>query len=310
MIGTRALLCVALCALLLRCSDEPEVSAASTPTIEIRGAVAAARTAAAATNIDGRLATLTATEGAMVKQGDVVATLVSPAIERDLAYARAQVASVEHRLRDARKPIATSLILGDAGARERASAEILKTREARRDRYRELFKTHDVTKQDLEDAEAAYSAALRDWLVERERASMKVVETDTSVLKLELERARAEVAYVEDRRKLLEVKAPMSGVVTRVAAQVGDNVYTRDPIIEIANTATVDVHAAIAVELQRYVRPGMPVEVKIQTVPPRRMTAPVRNVMPGPNGAILVIQVPNPDGMLQQGQQAVITVKG
>lgn len=310
MMGTRALLCVALCALLLRCSDEPEASAASTPSIEIRGAVAAARTAAAAANVDGRLATLTATEGAMVKHGDVVATLVSPAIERDLAYARAQVASVEHRLRDARKPIATSLILGDAGARERASAEILKTREARRDRYRELFKTHDVTKQELEDAEAAYSAALRDWLVERERASMKVVETDTSVMKLELERARAEVAYVEDRKKLLEVKAPMSGVVTRVAAQVGDNVYTRDPIIEIANTATVDVHAAIAPELQRYVRPGMPVEVKIQTVPPRRMTAPVRNVMPGPNGTILVIQVPNPDGMLQQGQQAVITVKG
>src|SRR5687768_3512167 len=229
MLAIRALLCVALCALLVRCSDEPEASSASSaPTIEIRGAVAAARTAAAAASIDGRLASVNAAEGAMVKQGDVVATLVSPAIDRDLAYARAQVASVEHRLRDARKPIATSLILGDAGARERASAEILKTREARRDRYRELFKTHDVTKQELEDAEAAYSAALRDWLVERERASMKVVETDTSVLKLELERARAEVAYVEDRKKLLEVKAPMSGVVTRVAGQVGENVYTRD----------------------------------------------------------------------------------
>lgn len=306
----RALLCVALGLLLAGCSDEPDAAAANTPSIEIRGAVAAAKTAIAAATVDGRLATLTVHEGSAVKQGDVIATLVSPAIERDLAYARAQVASVEQRLRDARKPIATSLILGDAGARERASAEILQTREARRDRYRELYKSHDVTKQELEDAETAYSAALRDWLNERERASMKVVQADTSVLQLELQRAKAEVAFAEDRKKLLEVRAPMSGIVTRVAAQVGENIYTRDPILEIANTATVDVEGAIAPELQRYIRPGMPVEVKVMTVPPRRMTAPVRTVMPGPNGAIMVVQLPNPDGLLQQGQQAVITVKG
>jgi membrane fusion protein (multidrug efflux system) len=305
----RALLGALVCVLLVRCGEQPDAAASGTPSIEIRGAVASPQTATAVSSIDGRLVEVRTTEGSIVKQGDVIATLANASIDRDLAFARAQVASIQQRLRDARKPIATSLILGDAGARERASAEILQTREARRDRYRELYKTHDVTKQELEDAEAAYAAALRDWLGERERASIKVVQADTSVLQLELEKAKAEEALANERRALLEVRAPLSGTVTRIAARPGETLFLRDPILEIANTSTVDVHGQIAPELVRYVRPGMNVDVKVVTVPPRRFTAPVRSVMPGNGGAILVVQLPNPDGVLQQGQNAVITVK-
>lgn len=306
----RALCAFACTFLLVRCSDDPGAAAAAAPEIEIRASVAAAQTAAAIASIDGRITALDVHEGMRVREGQILATIANPSLARDLAYARAQVAVAEARLRDARRPIATSLILGDAGARERAAADVLQARQARRDRYRELFKTHDVTKQELEDAEAAYSAALRDWLGERERASMKVVQTDTGVLQLELEKARAEVAFVNERMELLDVKAPIAGVVTRVAARPGESVFTRDPIAEIANTATVDVHGQIAPELLRYVRPGMPVEVKILTVPPRRITAPIRTVVPGNGGAVVVVSVPNPDGVLQAGQSAVITVRG
>ncbi|HYI10757.1 MAG TPA: efflux RND transporter periplasmic adaptor subunit [Thermoanaerobaculia bacterium] len=306
----RALLSGTACLLLFTaCGEERDAEAAATPRVEIRGVIAAAQTANAAASLDGRLAAIHVAEGAAVRQGDLVATLASPALDRDLAYARAQVAVAEQRLREARRPIATSLILGDAGARERASAEILQTRENQRDRYRELFKSRDVTKEELENAEAAYAAALRDWLVERERASMKVVQTDTSVLRLELERAKAEQAFVNDRKAMLAVHAPIGGIVTRVVARPGESIYTRDPILEIANTATVDVHGAIAPELQRYVRPGTQVEVKVITVPPRRFTVPIRNIVPGNGNAIIVVPLPNPDGVLQAGQQAVITVK-
>ncbi|HEX2062714.1 MAG TPA: efflux RND transporter periplasmic adaptor subunit [Thermoanaerobaculia bacterium] len=306
---SRLLLTLAVCASFAGCDEQPDAVAAGTPSVEVRGTVASAQTANAIAGIDGRVARVAVTEGARVRQGDLVATLTNSSIDRDLAFARAQVASIQQRLRDARKPIATSLILGDAGARERAAAEILATREARRDRYRELYKTHDITKQELEDAEAAYAAALRDWLGERERASMKVVQTDTSVLELELQKAKAEEALAAERKSLLEVRAPLSGVVTRVAAHPGETIFARDAVVEIANTATVDVHAQIAPELMRYVRPGMHVDVKVLTVPPRRFTVPVRSVVPGTGGAIVVVQLPNPDGVLHQGQNAVVTVK-
>lgn len=307
--AARALLCVAVFALGSRCGEKPDANAAETPALEVRGAVAPAQMAVAAASIDGRIAEVFVQEGAPVQPGTLVARIVNAVIERDLAYAKAQVAAAELRLRDARRPLAQTLILGDSGARERASAEILKNRESKRNRYRQLYASRDISKQELEDAENEYASALRDWLVERERASQKVIQTDTGVLQLELERAKAEVVFATERRALLDVKAPIGGIVTRVHTRAGESIFTRDPVVEIANTATVEVRGLIAPELTRYVRRGMPVETKVFTVPPRRFTVPIKNVLPAAGGATLIVELPNPDGVLQEGQSAVVTVK-
>lgn len=303
------LLCVAASLLFAGCDEERDAVAADVPKVEIRAQVASPRTALAIAMVDGRVAALEVAEGGTVQQGQVVATLTNAGVDRDLAHARAQVALAEQRLRDARKPIATALITGDAGARERASAEILRNRETKRDRYRELYKTRDVSKEELENAENEYAAALRDWLSERERASIRVVQTDTALLQLELEKAKAEEAFVTERKSLLSVVAPIGGVITRVHTRPGESIFTRDPVAEISDNSVVDVRGQIAPELVRYVRTGMPVEVKVFTVPPRKFTVPVKAVVPGAGGATLVVDLPNPDAVLQAGQQALITVK-
>jgi multidrug resistance efflux pump len=312
MIRTRAsgaIFSVLTCALLVRCGEKPDAAAAETPQLEVRAAVAPVQTANAISSVDGRISSLLVQEGQPVTAGATVATLTNAGVDRDIAYARAQVAVAEQRLRDARRPVAQKLILGDAGARERASAEILRNAESKRDRYRQLFATHDISRQELEDAESGYAAALRDWLVERERASQKVIETDNSILRLELERARADLVFATERRAQLDVKAPITGVVTRVPVRVGESIFPRDPIVEIANNTRVEVRGVIASELTRYVRAGMRVETKVFTVPPRRFTVPIKNVLPGNGGATIVIELPNPDGVLQEGQTAVVTVK-
>ena len=273
------------------------------PRLELRATVAAPQTATAIAVVDGRVAALQVTEGAAVQQGAQIALLTNSAIDRDIAYAKTQVAVAEQRLRDAKRPVVQSG--GDNRARIEATAKILKNREAKRDRYRQLFATRDISKQELEDAENEYSVALRDWLAERERSTQRVIQTDTRILQLELERAQAELAFANERRGLLEVKAPISGVVTRVAARPGETIFPRDPIVEIANNATMEVRGAIAPELQRYVNAGTPIEVKVMTVPPRRFTVKVKNVVPG----AVIVELPNPDGVLQAGQSAVITVQ-
>lgn len=311
MMGTRAahaLLWVVVLAVSSRCGEKPDASVSEVPALEVRATVAPAQTAAAVAAIDGRLAQLHVQEGAVVQAGAPIATLVNASLERDLAYAKAQVGAAESRLREARRPIARTAVPGNR-ARERASAEILRNRETKRTRYRELYRTRDISKQDLEDAENEYAAALRDWLAERERTSQVAIQSDTGVLQLELERARAEVVYVTERRALLDVKAPISGVVTRVHVRAGQSIFTRDSIVDIANTSVVEVRGLIAPELTRYVRRGMPVETRVFTVPPRRFTVPIKNVLPGTGGATLVVEIPNPDGVMQEGQTAVVTVK-
>ncbi len=293
--------------LVVRCGRDRDVAAAHTPELEVRGSVANVRTAVAIASVDGRIARVSVREGVIVKAGDVVATLVNPAVDRDLAFARAQLAVAERRLGEARKPVRAPAV--DNAERIRLSAEILANRKARRDRYRELFKTQDVSREELENAENEHAAALRDWLAERERAVATVVQADRGILELELEKARAEEAFATERKSQLDVKAPIGGTVTRIAARAGESVFPRDPIVEIADTSKVEVRGAIAPELLRYVRAGMPVEVKIFTVPPRRFRVPIRSIVPGNDGASLLVQLPNPDGVLQPGQTAVITVK-
>ena len=293
----------------MRCNEEPRTAAAEKPELEVRAVVAPALSATAASSVDGRIATVLVQEGAIVQPGQIVATLVNPSIDRDLAYAKAQVILAEGRLRQANRPATPSRIAADDGARERAAAQILRNRETKRARYRQLYQTRDISKQDLEDAENEYAAALRDWLAERERTSQKTVQTDTNVLQLELERARADVAVASERRSLLEVKTPIGGIVTRVASHAGQSVFPRDPIVEIANTASVEVRGTIAPELLSYVRRGTTVETKVFTVPPRRYSVPIKNVLPGHGGSTIVVELPNPDGMLQEGQTAVMVIK-
>ena len=302
-----ALLCVLVCTFAVHCGDDRDVAAAHTPELEVRASVANVQTAVAIASVDGRIARVLVSEGAVVKSGDVVATLVNPAVDRDLAYARAQLAVANRRLLEARNPPRVSA--PDNRERIRVSAEILANRKARRDRYRELFKTHDVSREELENAENEHAAALRDWLAERERAVATVAQSDTGILELELEKARAEEAFAAERKAQLEVKAPVGGTVTRVAARAGESIFPRDPIVEIADLSKVEVRGPIAPELLRYVHAGMTVEVKILTVPPRRFRVPIRSIVPGNEGAVLLVQLPNPDGVLQPGQTAVITVK-
>lgn len=302
-LGVAALLLVA------RCNEQQDAVAAGVPELELRGEVVNADTAAAITPIDGRVASIAVKEGSLVESGAVIATLSNATIDRDLAFARAQVAVAEARLREASHPRRSSARIDPQ--RERAAKAILANREAKRDRYRALFQTHDVSKQDLEDAENEYSAALRDWLAERERATAQppAVQADTNLLQLELEKARSDQAAAEDRRTMLTIVAPMSGTVTRVNTRIGESMFPRDTIAEITDNTKAQVRAQIAPELIRYIRTGMPLQVKIFTVPPRRFSAPVRAIVPGNGGATLLIDLPNPDRVLQPGQQAVITVK-
>jgi multidrug resistance efflux pump len=281
---------------LTACHEQQEASAADIPKLEMKAMVAKPLTASVTAPLDGRVQSLAVREGAVVKAGDVLLTLVNPAVDRDLAYAHAQLAVAEYRLHHAG---------GVPHASDEPSQEILRNRKAKLARYEALFRTHDVSLDELENAQNELAAAMRD------AAAGAALPSDPTLLQLDAEKARAEEALAADRKKLLTVVAPIAGVITRIVTAEGEGVFPRDPLLEIANTATLEVRGAVAPELLRYVRPGLPVEVKIFTVPPRRFIETIRNVLPATDdaGAALVVSVPNPDGALQPGTPALITVR-
>ncbi|MGN6182527.1 MAG: HlyD family secretion protein [Thermoanaerobaculia bacterium] len=302
--------------LLSACRERQEAVAAETPALEIKAEVTQPRTATVVAPFDGRIDAIRVAEGASVRAGDVVVTINNPGVQRDLAYARAQLALAEHRLRQAQTPHrALKPRTDDSRERIRIAQSIAEQRKSRLDRYEKLFATRDITKDELEVARIEYAAAMRDLEAERRNVANEQVSpsqtSDPELLRLDVDRARAEVAVIEDRGRLLSVAAPINGVVTRIVAEPGDSIFPRDPLFEVTDASTVEVRGAIAPELLRHVRAGMPVDVKVFTVPPRRFRASIKTVIPPAAGAGATITVPvsNPDGVLQPGTTAIITVR-
>lgn len=295
-----------LAAATLSCRDNGTAAAADVPRIEIKAAVAPFTGVTISSPTDGRIAQLDLQEGAPVQAGAAVMTLTNPAVDRDLAYANAQVVAAEAKLRASHE--APRAKPHDA---EAATAEIVRAKQEKLDRYRKLLAAGDVSKQEVLDVETDLAAARRELLLERQNDVAAPAQSDPAVLQAELDRARADLAFAQHRQSLLTIAAPTSGTVTRLRVHAGDDVYTRDPLAEIVDPSTVRVEAQIAPELLRYVRPGAAVDVKLLTIPPRTFREPIARVEPpsAQGGASISVNVPNPDRMLQPGTPAVITIQ-
>ena len=306
-----ALAFAAFAVLPLACRDKEAVAAADRPTVDVKASIAPFDGVTVLAPIEGTIVELKIAEGAVVRQGDVLATLTNPSVERDLAYARAAVLAAERRLRGA-GAAAPARAPRSNGERERVAADLVRQKQSRLDRLRALLATGDVARQDVENAEAELAAAIRDLDAERDRAAgPPAALPDSGLLQAELERARADQTFAEHRKSQLVIRAPASGTIARLRVAAGTDVYTRDTIAEIVDGSTARVQAQVAPELLRFVQAGRPVDVKLMTVPPRRFREPIARVIPpgAEGGSSIVVNIPNPDRMLQPGTPAVITIQ-
>lgn len=297
-------------ALTFACRDAERAVAADPPKIELKATVAPFDSVTVVAPIEGRVTQITAAEGAAIREGDLLVTLVNPAVERDAVYARTAVIAAEQRMRG-QAPVRSQPRSSNA-ERERVAAALVKQKQQKLDRLRALLAAGDVAKQDVEYAEAELAAAQRDLNAERERQTPAAViqAGSPAILQAEADRARADQQLAEHRQSLLTVKAPASGTIAKLRVKPGSDVYTRDPIAEIVDSTTARVQAPLAPELFRFVRVGMPVDVKLGTIPSRRFREPIARINPpgSEGGAAVIVNIPNPDRMLQPGTSAVITI--
>lgn len=288
----------------LRC-DRPDSAAASTrPKVEVKAAVAPTETVVINSPTDGRLRELLVAEGASVKVGQTVATIVNAAVERDLAHARAQVALAESRLRHYSRQRNSK-----SDEREQAAASIVRNKAAKLERMRKLYDTRDVAEQEYREAENEYAAARRDWLAERERLANTI--SDPLLLRLEAEKARADELYATERKTALVVTSPVEATITRAFKRPGELIYTREPLFELSDNSVVEIRGSVAPELLQHIRPGSTVDVKVLTVPVRRFREPIARIVNngGAEPPAIAVRVPNPDRALQPGLPAVITIE-
>lgn len=294
------------------CKQDEIRANAEPPTIEIKATVHAAQSMSLVAQVDGQVERVLVGEGARIAANQEIIALTNPTIERDAAFARAQLEWIEARQRRAGRP-SKGTSTGRSDSLEIAS-RILDLRKRRFEAMKALRKSSDITARDLEHAEIEYLAALRDYNNER-RATLSgaAVSDDREVLRIERDKIIAEQRFAEQRRSFLRVASPIGGVVTRLHVVAGQSVFPRDPIADVSDVSTLQVRGEVAPELLRYLRPGMRVDVKVFSVPPRTFADEIDYVIPvqgagsESRAATVVVTIPNPDGSLQPNTQALLT---
>jgi HlyD family secretion protein len=309
-----ALVAVFLLALLPGCRQN-ETHADEPPPIEIKATVHPAQSAIITAPIDGQVQTIDVREGSVIAANGRIVELTNAVVERDAAVTRAQLAWIDARLnRAGHRPVRVAPRSSDNLG---ITARILEVRQQRLAKMRQLRKTNDITARELEEAEVAYLAAERDYNDQR-RVALGVPVAggdDMQLLHIERDKTAAEEKFASQRHAMLQVTSPIAGTVTRLSVTQGQSVFPRDPIAEVSDVSTLHVTGSIAPELLRYIHAGMPVQVKIFSVPPRTFADEIDYVVPvqgagaDSRSATVVVSIPNPDRAVQPNTDAVISLK-
>ncbi|HEV2722550.1 MAG TPA: efflux RND transporter periplasmic adaptor subunit [Thermoanaerobaculia bacterium] len=292
----------------LGCAGRSESGTLAPHSVDLKAEVVASRVASVTAPFDVTVRRVAVREGQSVNAGDVLLELTNPEVERNVEIARIQTKLAEFGLHSAARPPAPRK------SAEAAAAKIVALKKAKVERYKSLLPTHDVTLQEVEDAENELAAATRDLVAVQNQNAPPAAPHSRRVAEIELERARAEERLAESRRQTLTIRAPIAGVVTRLSAVEGRDAGAREPLAEVTAMAPVDVRAEVAPDLLRIARPGTLIEVKVLSVPPRVFLDKVAYVVParpnvqGEPRAAIVATLANADGALQPGTPATMTI--
>jgi len=170
--------------------------------------------------------------------------------------------------------------LREAQARERQTAEDV-------ERFRPLLAKDEISKQQFDAAVAAADAAraareaaeaeavAADRAVEAARAHLAQARTGGEQVGIATARAASAAAKVEMARAALEqaqlnlsytdVKAPVSGVVSRRTVEVGQVVQAGQPLLALVSLDDVWVTANFKESQLKRIRPGQPAEISVDT---------------------------------------------
>jgi RND family efflux transporter MFP subunit len=239
-------------------------SAGPGTTVTANGYVVARTRASVSAKLPGRIADLRVSEGSVLRDGQIIATLENADYEAQAAQAKASVATARAELVEAR------------AASEVAAREADRLRDMRRENV-EL-----VSEQDLDNVEGrATQAAARN-----EAAQARLAAAEASL--------RFALANLENT----VIRAPFSGTVLRKEAEIGEVVapsvgggLTRGAVVTMADLTTLEVEVDVNEAYIARVEKGGPAKITLDAYPDTAFRGEVRQVVPTADRQRATVQV-------------------
>lgn len=249
-----------------------------------------------------KITSLTKREGDKVFRNEVLATLDRRELEIQIKQAQAEL----DRLRSKAQQEAHSIELYQATQREevakaeaalravRYSSEDVRAHvvQAKQDwnRSRQLFQKQLVPEQDLNRAATelrqseAQLSALQEKIKEGESqlglarlksGEITVMQAELRARRAEARRAEAELADLRRKLQLTTIHSPVTGVVVKKSANPGEVIQIGQPIYMIVDSSRFWVEANVEETEIRFVKPGDPVFIQVDSYPDRQFTGKV-----------------------------------
>jgi multidrug resistance efflux pump len=214
-----------------------------------------ARTVNVGSLVGGRVTRVLADEGRPVAPGQVLLTLETDTIDRQLSEQQAAIETARAQL--------AKTLAGPRPEEVAKAAAIAANNERERRRMLSLYQYGIVAKQLYEDAATKARTAQEDLRILQKGARTE----DIAAARAQVEQQQRRLDTLLEQRTETTVTSPVAGVVQSYPMRPGDLVKPNETVAEILEHDQLWVRVFVPETLLGLVRIGMPVRVRVDTYP-------------------------------------------
>jgi len=220
-----------------------------------------------------RIAEVLVEEGALVKQGQVLARLDTSRLRPQLAQTEAAVASqkavVERLLNGSRKEE-----IAQARANVEAAKADAEKAKAQYERRKMLKASAAVSQEDVDQAKAAIDMAIARVAVEENALKLALIgprQEDIAQAKAQLQGYEAQLALLRQQVADAELRAPFDAIVQSRLMEPGEMATPAKPVFSLATIGTKWVRAYVSEPNLSRVHTGARAQIRIDSMPDRML---------------------------------------
>ncbi len=233
--------------------------------ITAKGVVESADDVELSSQVKGTIARVMIEEGAEVKKGQLLLEFDQTKVEAQRRQARSALTAAEARYREATTGYRSEDIAMVTSASERSKAIYDQARDEY-ERQRRLFEKGATAQVELNRAEERMRVAEGDLSgakanLAKHRHGVRNEERDQA--RADVERARADLQYVEGVMKDYRIHAPIDGIVIDKHKKRGEGCDFGTPLLRIVNVKSLRIRAELEETDLGKVREGQQVEVTV-----------------------------------------------
>jgi membrane fusion protein (multidrug efflux system) len=252
--------------------------------------------------VAGEVLTVAVSDFQRVKTGDLLIQIDPADYEAQVAQAEANVAAAQAAFDNLANEIELQYAtIAQVDAQQVAASALEVEAQEEHQRQQLLERTDTGTRQRLEQATAAYAKAQADVhasraVVAAQRHQLQVLQGTKKQRAADIEAAKAVLTAAKLKLGYTKITSPFDGVVSERQVQPGDYVNIGSNLINVVPLPNVYVIANYKETQLTRVRPGQPVDIRVDTFSNQKLRGRVERIAPASGSQFALLPPDNATG--------------